>query len=517
MFTLNKNVTYNIYALLFTIALCMPWSVLNSTSDASGLSESKLVLPRQQTYSLIGTMVQRYTSGEPLLNLLQYISLKHAMEQDPLVDDDPYEGYTLFGPEYSQYTYLLNMNGRIVHTWKSNYIQGLSTHLLENGNLLRLDLPGDNPTFRAGGIAGRVELFNEQSTLLWAFEYSNENHCLHHDLEPLPNGNILLVAWEYKTREEALNSGRNPDRLRSDALWPDHILEIKPVGFSEGEIVWEWHVWDHLIQDFDSTKNNYGVVEDHPELIDVNYGTRDADWNHINAIDYNVQLDQILLSVHNFNEIWVIDHSTTTEEAAGHTGGNSGKGGDLLYRWGNPVAYGTGTVNDQKFFGQHGANWIESGCPGAGNILVFNNGNEKRRYSTVDEIIPPIDDQGTYQKIDGKAYGPEHQTWVYVSSNPTDLYSMMLSSAQRLTNGNTLICSANQGLFIEVTPKGHIVWQYLNILPSPMHNAVARVQRYPLDYPGIPEVERTNQDGTQTDIGNICWTFITRSFSTLNP
>jgi hypothetical protein len=250
-------------------------------------------------------------------------------------------------------------------------------------------------------------------------------------------------------------------------------------------------VWDHLIQDFDPTKNNYGVVQDHSELIDVNYGTRDADWNHINAIDYNAQLDQILLSVHNFNEIWIIDHSTTTEEAAGHTGGNSGKGGDLLYRWGNPVAYGAGTVNDQKFFGQHGANWINSGCPGAGNILVFNNGNEKRRYSTVDEIIPPIDAAGAYQKIDGMAYGPEQQTWVYVSSNPTDLFSMTLSSAQRLPNGNTLICSANQGLFIEVTPGEQIVWQYLNILPSPVYNAVARVQRYPTDYPGLPVMALT--------------------------
>ncbi|MGC8644373.1 MAG: hypothetical protein ACP5XB_31305, partial [Isosphaeraceae bacterium] len=60
------------------------------------------------------------------------------------------------------------------------------------------------------------------------------------------------------------------------------------------------------------------------------------------------ELDQILLSVHSFSEIWIIDHGTTTAEAATHKGGRSGKGGDLLYRWGNPQAYRAGTAADQQ-------------------------------------------------------------------------------------------------------------------------------------------------------------------------
>lgn len=59
----------------------------------------------------------------------------------------------------------------------------------------------------------------------------------------------------------------------------------------------------------------------------------------MNGIDYNPVLDQIALSTHNLNEWYIIDHSTTTAEAATSSGGNSGKGGDLLYRWGNPAAY----------------------------------------------------------------------------------------------------------------------------------------------------------------------------------
>jgi len=425
------------------------------------------------------------------LETLRVIDQKHG---EDTLKQAPFEGYTLFGPEYSTYTYLLDIDGKIVHYWKSNYIQGFGTYLQEDGNLYRLDLPRDNPTFRGGGIAGRVELFDQESNLLWGYEYTTDAYCSHHDIEPLPNGNVLMIAWEYKTRDEAIAAGRNPERLQSNALWPDHIIEVKPTGQDTGEIVWEWHVWDHLIQDYDKTKDNYGVVKDHPELIDINFGNANNDWNHMNSIDYHMEFDQILLSVHNFNEIWVIDHSTTTLEAAGHTGGNSRKGGDILYRWGNPQAYRAGTAKDQRFYGQHGANWIEKDCPGEGNILVFNNGGVRdRRYSTVDEIIPPVDDTGLYHIESGDSFEPKEQIWVYTYDPPTDLFSTILSNAQRLPNGNTLICSATQGYLLEVTQDGEVVWEYRNILPNPYSCAVARVQRYPLDYPGIPEKEYMDQ------------------------
>ena len=409
--------------------------------------------------------------------------------------DEPYEGYTLFDPEYSKFIYLIDMDGKIVYTWKSDYIQGFGTYLLENGELLRLDEFGSDTAFRAGGRAGRVEKFDKDSNLLWEFDYANNEHCSHHDIEPLPNGNILIIAWESKTKEDAISAGRNPNRLRSDTIWPDHIIEVEPVGSTGGNIAWEWHVWDHLIQDYDSTKNNYGVVKEHPELIDLNFGNTNSDWNHINAVDYNQDFDQILLSVHNFNEIWVIDHSTTTEEATGHSGGNSGKGGDILYRWGNPQAYDAGDLKDQQFFGQHGANWIDEGCPGEGNILVFNNGNQGRRYSSVDEIVPPVDNNGNYEYHDGEAYGPNESTWIYTAEYPSDMFSQTLSNAMRLPNGNTFICSANQGLILEVTHEKKVVWeyQYKNILPNNTGNTIGRAERYPLDYPGIPKVKNVYQ------------------------
>jgi len=401
--------------------------------------------------------------------------------------NDVFEGYTLFGPEYSTYTYLLNTNGRIIHFWKSEYIQGFGTYLMENGDLFRLDLPFTDTYFFGGGVAGRVEKFNEDSQLLWEFEYSNTQVCSHHDIEPLPNGNVLLIAWELKSKEDAIQAGRDPSQLRSDELWPDHIIEVQPIGTNEGQIVWEWHLWDHLIQDYDPSKDNYGIVSKHPELVDINYGNTNQDWTHINAVDYNEELDQILLSVHNLNEIWIIDHSTTTKEAKGHTGGQYGKGGDILYRWGNPQTYRAGTQADQQYYGQHGANWIASDCPGAGNILVFNNGGQNRNYASVDEIVPPLQPDGTYAITVGEAFAPAAPIWVYTKENPQDMQSRTLSSAQRLPNGNTLICSANQGKIFEVTAEKETVWTYTNILPLPYANAVAMARKYPLNYTGLPE------------------------------
>jgi len=404
---------------------------------------------------------------------------------------EAFNGYTLFSPEYSKKTLLMDKQGNIVHTWESKYLQGLGLSLLKNGDLLRTILLFNNPVFIAGGMTGGIELFDWNGTKRWQYNYSNNQHCLHHDFTTLPNDNILMIAWEYKTADEAIVAGRDPNSLPTGELWPDHIIEVQRTGPFQGIIVWEWHVWDHLIQDFDPTKQNYGIVEEHPELIDINYdsevGKQRADWNHVNSIDYSEEFDQILISVKNFHEIWVIDHSTTTEEATGHYGGNSGKGGDLLYRWGNPAAYRRGTSNDRKLFAQHDASWIKPGCPGEGNILVFNNGQGRPegQYSSVDEFIPPVDKTGHYYLEPDTAYGPEELAWSYSATNPFDFFAGYLSSAQRLLNGNTLICDGDHGHFFEVTEEKKTVWMYQNMIPNPIANQVFKVICYAPDYPGL--------------------------------
>ncbi|MEE2857809.1 MAG: aryl-sulfate sulfotransferase [Planctomycetota bacterium] len=377
-----------------------------------------------------------------------------------------FDGYSFFAPGRSTTTYLVDEIGRVVHSWPSAFNPGNAAYLLQGGQILRAArIPGNLP-ISAGGVGGRVERIAWDGTLLWQFDYSSNLVQHHHDVEQLPNGNVLLIAWELKTAAQALAAGRDPSMLDDNELWPDHIIEVAPTSSSGGTIVWQWHAWDHLIQELDPTRDNFGVVADHPEKIHINYdgGSPDADWLHFNSIDYNADLDQILVSVPTFGEVWIIDHSTTTTEAAGSSGGDSGHGGDLLYRWGNPRAYQAGTIPDQVFFFQHGSEWIGPGLPGEGNLIVFNNGVNRPggNASSADEFIPPIDVNGDYILTPGSAYGPSDLEWTYMAPDPGDLFGRILGGVQRLPNGNTLICEGAHGIFVEVTEAGQEAWRYVN-------------------------------------------------------
>ena len=400
-----------------------------------------------------------------------------------------FDGYTLFTPIGEGNAYLIDNAGRVVHSWDKGTGGNLTPYLLEDGSVIRVNQ----------GITQHAW----DGSLVWNFDYTFLGH---HDIEVLPNGNVLLLAFEYKTAAEAIAEGRDPGALNTGSLVSEKIVEVRQTGLTSGEIVWEWRVWDHLIQDFDPTKDNYAVVGDHPELIDINFGETninddDSDWLHANSVDYNPELDQIVVSVRQFSELWIIDHSTTTDEAASHSGGTSGMGGDILYRWGNPQAYRAGEVGDRKLFLQHDAQWITRGLPGEGNLLVFNNGFNRPdgTYSSVDEIAPPIDGSGNYALSDGEEYGPGEATWTY--ANPGEFFSIFISGVGRLPNGNTLITSGGRGTIFEVTPDGETVWKYVNPIveagpltqgdPIPKNaigfsgNDVYRAYRYAPDYPGL--------------------------------
>ncbi len=426
-----------------------------------------------------------------------------------LDDSRAWPGYTLFAPKHYGSTYLINNQGQVVHTWTgSQYEPGQSAYLLENGHLMRAAMT-KGPLSTGGGEGGRIEEYDWDGKLVWQLDFSTDKYMQHHDFIPLPNGNILLLAVEKKTFDEAVAAGFDPSKLDSEIksrgyMLPDAVYEINPTRPVGGTIVWEWHVWDHLVQDFSSAKSNYGNVAAHPELIDPNGDGKNipAFWNHMNSITYNSTFDQIMLSVRGNSEVWILDHSTTTAQAAGHSGGKYAKGGDLLYRWGNPVQYRAGTQKDEKLFQQHNATWINTASPGAGDILVFNNGLG-RNYSTVDQWTPPVDANGNYNLTSGKAFGPADFSWTYRANPPTSLYDEAISGAQRLPNGNTLIDSGTHGRFIEVTASGETVWEYINpvVKTGPLGhtdaipadparqgefmNACFRVLRYGLDYPAF--------------------------------
>ncbi len=410
-----------------------------------------------------------------------------------------FDGYNLIYPHNQPNVFLLNNCGEIVHVWEdsTDFRPGNTAYILDNGNLVKTKRPASvagNPIW-AGGGGGMVELRTWDNDLIWQFELNDSMDRLHHDIAPMPNGNILMISWELKTEAEAIQAGRDTALLTQDKLWPDYIIEIDPVLDS---IVWKWHAWDHLIQDYDATKENYGVVADHPELINLNYVTNGggADWMHTNSIDYNAELRQIMISVPTFHEIWVIDHTTTTEEAAGHVGGFGNRGGDLLYRWGNPAAYDSGTEDDQQHFYQHDAHWagrfLDGSHPEFGNIVVFNN-RVGADFSTVNIIVPPWDMYDWSYEMDAGVFLPTDFSWTFTHPEPTLMHSTGLSSVQLLPNGNTLIDVGRWGYSFEVTPNDEIVWEYKTPLvggnPANQGDTLAinnnltfRMDRYPVDY-----------------------------------
>ena len=420
-----------------------------------------------------------------------------------------FKGYTLFAPKQNTMTYLINNEGRKVHEWtRSTWAPGQSVYLLENGHLLRTCMT--HGSFGSGGgEGGRIEEYNWNDSLVWAMDYSTTQRMQHHDIKKLPNGNIIMLVIEKKTTTETEAAGFDTSKFQSDFrqtgyILPDCIVEIQPTYPTGGTVVWEWHVWDHLIQNHDATKQNYGTPSAHPELIDAagDHRMLPIFWNHMNSIDYNPAFDQIAMSVRGNSEVWIIDHSTTTAQAAGHTGGNRGKGGDLLYRWGNPLTYGAGTVSNQKYLEQHDVEWIKTGCPGAGDLLCFNNG-VNRNYSTIDQITPPVDGSGNYSITSGSAFGPQVFSWTYQATPPTSMYGHDISGAQRLPNGNTIICVGPFGNLFEVTASGEVVWKYINPVtntgpltqgdtiphnparPEETMNSIFRVYKYATDYPAF--------------------------------
>jgi hypothetical protein len=165
-----------------------------------------------------------------LLLVLQMFIVVGAQDQTVgLFINEPgsFEGYTLFAPMQYSTSYLIDNNGLLVRSWDSDYNPGNSVYFLENGNLLR---PGrlDNPIFPGGGSSGIIQEMDWDGVIVWEYQYSTNDHMSHHDIERLPSGNTLVIAWEHKSDLEAIAAGRNPALISEGELWPDHIIEVRP-------------------------------------------------------------------------------------------------------------------------------------------------------------------------------------------------------------------------------------------------------------------------------------------------
>ena len=423
-----------------------------------------------------------------MLKLLLLIFINLASTQDI------YEGYVIYTPGGggNATTYLQDIDGSIFNSWSHNRGPASMPYLIPGeqagfeNTLLYYPCTVSNPSMENGGVGGEVEIYNWSGDLLWEYQLSNDTYQHHHDIEPLPNGNILMIAWERFYSSDWSAMGRTSVNNSLSQMWATAILEIEPnLENNSYEIVWEWHLWDHLVQDIGSSYDaTYGTISDHPELMDINCssvgssggpgGLPNADWMHVNAISYNEEFDQIVLSSRHMDEIYVIDHSTTTEEAATHSGGNYGKGGDFLYRWGNPQNYGRGNNTNHILADQHSINWIPDNSPGEGNFILFNNFHSNNSSAAL-EFTPSVNADGSYTVPENEPFGPDSYTWIHTGG----FQSEAQGGAFRLPNGNTLITEATSSYIFEIDQNGQTVWDY--DYPSNM-SMIPRAQKYGYDY-----------------------------------
>lgn len=431
-----------------------------------------------------------------------------------------YGGYNLFtplrpgpAPDFKHHaTYLIDMEGNIVKSWplpKYGYTIEKHAHFLDNGNLLRRignstwedgwdeRWPGTNPA-SSPTDPGRIQELDWDGNVVYEIAEKRRGYTHHHDFVKIWNRKlqaytILSVASKNITHEQAIARGADPKKRDDYTSFPDGVVEFD----LRGNVIWEWNIFDHLVQDLDPQKANYGAVKDHPGRLDVNFGRgRSGNWIHMNSLDYNETLGQIVVNNSVDSEFYVIDHQGTfvPGDATASIAMAAGKAGDFVFRWGNPSVSDSGagqsyseaggaSDGDQQVFFSHDIQWIRPAAysggpslPGAGNFLIFDNGTRHLTgvaYSALLEINPysgPMEkgvyvpqEKAGYRNV--RAYTGNRRTsnqvvWLYASKDPASFWSRHISGLTRLPNGNTLATAATWGQVIELTPDNEVVWEF---------------------------------------------------------
>ncbi len=406
------------------------------------------------------------------------------------------DGYTLVYPHNQPHAYLLNFCGEVVNMWESETMSrpGNTAYLLPNGDLMMTRRPASisgNPIW-AGGGGAVVERRSWDNEILWSYVQNNDSARFHHDIAPMPNGNVLAICWEAIDSAACALAGRDPEMLTAGGLWSEKIVELQPNGTGGAEVVWEWRLWDHLVQNVNPEAQNFGEVSANPHRIDLNYpqvGNVPMDFVHMNSIDYNPINDHILVSAPEYDEIWVIDHGNFSD-------------GSIKWRWGNPMAYGSSDSTQHHLHYQHDANWVDepyqTSSPFFGKISVFNNRvpDSTGTHSALTVVVPPYDEYDNSYIMNGAVFAPSAPDFFWEATEPSGFSSTGLSSFQPLAGPNFLVCEGRAGRISEITLSGDTVWQYVTPLQAgqpvaqgtelaPAANLTFKATRYPAQYPAF--------------------------------
>jgi hypothetical protein len=352
---------------------------------------------------------------------------------------------------------LMDMRGNIVHEWKTHYPPGLYGSLLENGNLLYsgrtrrgYGSPRNHHMSGKGGVL--MELDWDGNKIV---KISQRN--AHHDQDKLPNGNYLMLLWE-PVPEEMRNkiTGGVPVEENYKTVFPDGwIFEEKIVEVtSEGDIVWSWRASDHLKPD------EFPICPENDRL----------EWLHANSLEYLpsdnpiTETESIMMSLRHPSACIIFEKAT----------------GKLQWRYGGCIEGEWGRLG-----AQHDFYMIQEGLPGEGHVMIFDNGmnlpcvRASHQYWGMDHSrVLEIDPRR--KKVVWK-YDHTEDDWDFPIQPKWKFNSPYISGAQRLPNGNTLICEGGTGRLFEVTERKEIVWEFIN----PDRKAIFRAYRYGPNFQGF--------------------------------
>lgn len=346
--------------------------------------------------------------------------------------DRAYDGFTLFAPMFGDGSvHLIDMRGGTVHTWKLPHPPGLYGYLLDNGNLFYAGKPVEP--------LARLPLWMRGFKAGSAMEVDWNGRVLwevrhpdhHHDARKLRNGNVILLGMETMPRELI-------PRIQGGLPGTEHEGEMYSDSLVEvtttGETVWEWHAWKHL----------------DPATDRITPQDRREEWTHGNTVA-ELGNGDLVLSFRNISTVAIVERAT----------------GRVTWKLGPPT-----------LAQQHDPRPLPNG-----NLTIFDNGTHRQDnpwpFSRVIEVDP---------RTSGIV-------WEYRDQLPFSFFSPYISGAQRLPNGNTLICEGCVGRMFEVTAAGEVVWEYVSphFGMSPrfgLNNFVFRAFRY-----SPAEIDRARRGG----------------------
>jgi hypothetical protein len=340
-----------------------------------------------------------------------------------------YKGYNLYATRSTSEAFLLDMEGQMVHRWTyPPKRSGGSTPvvMLENGDLVV------------------IKTYLELLRIDWNSEFTWKKKLgAHHDVARAPDGSFYVIVRDVREHRDLMVNFPAIVHLTAD-----------------GEEIGRWSTYDHLdelksvldTQSFLDTVLDSalgGLSEQGGESSELKkkiaYRRYHYNYFHMNGIDVlpanlsgkgnsRFRMGNLLVCFRNVNQIAVLEKDSHR----------------VLWAWG-----------EGELEWPHHPTMLENG-----HILVFDNGVQ-RGFSRVVELDP----------VAGAI------VWEYTADPPEDFHSYYRGSAQRLPNGNTLICESDKGRVFEVTEEGEVVWMWLNPITSRRgyREVLYRMLRWPAD------------------------------------